>query len=201
MAGQFRAAGHEIVSAAEQADLAVVNTCIVTSRAAADSRALIRRVAAHGAGNILATGCWATMRKAEALSMPGVLGTIPNASKDALVSSVLATVNGTAVVSPIARKPIPGARHRTRAFIKAQDGCDNHCSFCVTTLARGRSRSRAWRDVVTDVRGALAGRREGDRAYRRPPGLVGSGSWAPSAGPGARHPSRNRNAEAKVVFA
>ncbi len=26
---------------------------------------------------------------------------------------------------------------RTRAFIKVQDGCNNRCAFCVTTVARG----------------------------------------------------------------
>ncbi|MDR0423733.1 MAG: tRNA (N(6)-L-threonylcarbamoyladenosine(37)-C(2))-methylthiotransferase MtaB [Rickettsiales bacterium] len=28
---------------------------------------------------------------------------------------------------------------RTRAFVKIQDGCDNHCTFCATRLARGKS--------------------------------------------------------------
>ena len=67
MAGEFRAAGHEIVGLAAEAQLAVVNTCTVTGHAAADSRAMIRRIAAHGAGGIIVTGCWATMRHAEAI--------------------------------------------------------------------------------------------------------------------------------------
>ena len=44
MAGQFRTAGHEIVAGAEDADLAVVNTCAVTAAAASDSRGKIRRL-------------------------------------------------------------------------------------------------------------------------------------------------------------
>ncbi len=31
--------------------------------------------------------------------------------------------------------------HRTRAFLKVQDGCDYKCSFCTIPLARGKSRS------------------------------------------------------------
>ena len=30
----------------------------------------------------------------------------------------------------------------TRALLRIQDGCDEHCTFCATTLARGASRSR-----------------------------------------------------------
>ena len=47
MALQFRAAGHEITASAEGADLAVINTCAVTTDAAADSRRLIQIGRAH----------------------------------------------------------------------------------------------------------------------------------------------------------
>jgi threonylcarbamoyladenosine tRNA methylthiotransferase MtaB len=50
---------------------------------------------------------------------------------------------------------VPGRRLRTRAFIKVQDGCDNRCTFCVTSLARGAGRSRPLEDVLGDIRGAL----------------------------------------------
>jgi threonylcarbamoyladenosine tRNA methylthiotransferase MtaB len=30
----------------------------------------------------------------------------------------------------------------TRALLRVQDGCDEHCTFCATTLARGSNRSR-----------------------------------------------------------
>jgi threonylcarbamoyladenosine tRNA methylthiotransferase MtaB len=46
---------------------------------------------------------------------------------------------------------------RTRAFIKVQDGCDNHCTFCITTIARGVGRSRPVADVILDIQSALSG--------------------------------------------
>jgi threonylcarbamoyladenosine tRNA methylthiotransferase MtaB len=46
---------------------------------------------------------------------------------------------------------------RTRAFIKVQDGCDNRCTFCITTVARGKSRSRPIPSIVSDVQSALDG--------------------------------------------
>jgi threonylcarbamoyladenosine tRNA methylthiotransferase MtaB len=48
-------------------------------------------------------------------------------------------------------------RQRTRAFIKVQDGCNNACSFCVTTIARGASCSRPLADVISDIQSALKG--------------------------------------------
>jgi len=38
-----------------------------------------------------------------------------------------------------------------------QDGCDNHCTFCVTTVARGAGRSRSLEAVAADVRAAQSG--------------------------------------------
>jgi threonylcarbamoyladenosine tRNA methylthiotransferase MtaB len=38
-----------------------------------------------------------------------------------------------------------------------QDGCDNHCTFCVTTIARGEGRSRPVADIVLDIQSALKG--------------------------------------------
>jgi threonylcarbamoyladenosine tRNA methylthiotransferase MtaB len=44
-----------------------------------------------------------------------------------------------------------GVRLRTRAFIKVQDGCNNKCTFCIVTIARGESRSRTIDALVHEV--------------------------------------------------
>lgn len=157
MARQFRAAGHEIVASAEEADMAVVNTCTVTSRAAADSRSTIRRIARGGVGEIMATGCWATLQPEDAMALPNVLRVVNNSRKENLVSDILNLPPESFDLEPIAREPLPGLRQRTRAFIKVQDGCDNHCTFCITTVARGEGRSRPLADVISDIQSALDG--------------------------------------------
>lgn len=158
MARQFRAQGHTLVAGAGQADLVVVNTCGVTTKAAADSRQKIRQAARAGAGEVVPTGCWSSLVPAEALALPGVQRVIPNERKDFLVPDLLGLpVQELFDEEPISRERLPGLRQRTRAFIKAQDGCDNHCTFCVTTLARGAARSRPIADVLADIRSALEG--------------------------------------------
>ena len=157
LARQFRTAGHEIVATATQADLAVVNTCSVTAQAASDSRAAIRRARRLGAGGVIATGCWATLEPEKAAELPGVQRVVPNLEKDGLAAGLLGVPQEFFELEPLARSPLPGLHARTRAFIKVQDGCDNACTFCITTVARGDNRSRAVESVLADVQAALAG--------------------------------------------
>jgi threonylcarbamoyladenosine tRNA methylthiotransferase MtaB len=157
MARGFRAVGHEIVTSAEMADMAVVNTCAVTNEAAADSRAKIRQMARAGVNEIVATGCWATLQPQQALELPNVTKVVLNDRKDQLVADVLNLPKESFDLEPIAREPLPGLHRRTRAFIKVQDGCDNRCTFCVTTIARGEGRSRPVADIIRDIQWALAG--------------------------------------------
>jgi len=158
-ARQFRQAGHTLVASPQQADLAVVNTCAVTAAAVSDSRQKIRQLERLGVGQIAVTGCWATLNPNEAAALAGVRWVIPNLEKDHLPSSLLDIPLIAVNSSPTPRQPMPGKRMRTRAFIKVQDGCDNHCTFCVTTLARGTSRSRPIPDALADIT-AAAGAQE-----------------------------------------
>jgi threonylcarbamoyladenosine tRNA methylthiotransferase MtaB len=48
-----------------------------------------------------------------------------------------------------------GTVGKHRALLKIQDGCDEHCTFCATTLARGSNRSRPVEELVEEAR-ALA---------------------------------------------
>jgi threonylcarbamoyladenosine tRNA methylthiotransferase MtaB len=157
LARQFRAAGHEIVPTAAEADLAVINTCTVTAEAASDSRAAIRRAKRLGAGDVVVTGCWATLEPGKAAALPGVTRIVPNLQKESLAADLLGLPQEFFDLEPIARQPLPGLHQRTRAFIKVQDGCDNACTFCITTLARGTSRSRPLDEIVTDINFAQDG--------------------------------------------
>lgn len=170
MARQFRAEGHTIVSAADEADAVVINTCSVTTQAASDSRQKIRQASRAGAKEIFVTGCWSTLQPQSAAELPNVVSVIPNERKDTFVQDLLtanpALKSATPTTQPntfafdeepISRVPLPGLRQRTRAFIKVQDGCDNICTFCITTIARGKGHSRPVADVIADIQAARKG--------------------------------------------
>jgi threonylcarbamoyladenosine tRNA methylthiotransferase MtaB len=165
-ARQFRAAGHSLTADPGEADLVVINTCAVTKAAAADSRKKIRHAARAGAKEIEVTGCWSTLNPEVAARLPSVRQVIPNADKDHLVPLTLGLPEENFDLEPVERLPIPGTRLRTRAFIKVQDGCDNRCTFCVTTIARGRGRSRPIREILGDVNAALHAGESGSDGIR-----------------------------------
>ena len=153
MAAQLRAAGCELVPSAEDCEQVVLNTCTVTHRAARDSRARVRQLhRANPSARIAVTGCWSTLEAQAAAALPGVQLVVPNAEKDQL-AALLCQDQG----RPRARLPIPGSRRRARAFLQIQDGCDQACAYCLTTQARGPSRSTPLRTIVAELRAAEAG--------------------------------------------
>jgi len=159
LARQFASAGHTIAASADEADLCVVNTCAVTNEAGRSSRNIIRRLnRANTTARIVATGCYAELAPQAVAALPGVSGVVSNLDKDRLVPIVLGEDAPAQAydLEPLERERLPGALGRTRAFVKAQDGCDNRCTFCVTTIARGPGRSRPLAAVVREVQ-ALAG--------------------------------------------
>ena len=142
------AEGGTIVSAPEDADVAVFNSCAVTSDAVADVRQQVRRAArANPALRSVVMGC-ASALPAEAPVLRGLptVGTLVAGADLAGVASALG---------------IPAHRTTTvrqsgaRALLRIQDGCDEHCTFCATTLARGAHRSRPATELVEEAR-ALA---------------------------------------------
>ena len=61
------------------------------------------------------------------------------------------------VAEKVAEKDDVGERRaRTRSFIKVQDGCNNRCTFCIVTVARGESRSRPIASIVEEVQQLVA---------------------------------------------
>lgn len=162
MGRQFVAGGHEIVGDAATADTIVLNTCAVTAEAARDARHLTRRFnRANPAAGIVLTGCYATLAPETAAALPGVVRVVDNGDKERLpllLDPALPADRPAFDREPIAREAQPGSFGRTRGFVKVQDGCDNRCTFCVTTIARGAGRSRPLADVVAEVqRFAAAG--------------------------------------------
>ncbi|GAB4157292.1 MAG: tRNA (N(6)-L-threonylcarbamoyladenosine(37)-C(2))-methylthiotransferase MtaB [Candidatus Promineifilaceae bacterium] len=155
MARQLLAAGHEIVTEAAAADKVIVNTCAVTAEAAGDARNLTRRFHRQNeAAEIVLTGCYATVAPQELARVKGAGRIVANPEKDRLVQMLLPDAPGEQRVfeqEPALREFLAGSVGATRAFIKVQDGCDNHCTFCITTVARGAGQSRHLGNVVAEV--------------------------------------------------
>jgi threonylcarbamoyladenosine tRNA methylthiotransferase MtaB len=149
-------AGHAIVSSPADAELAVFNSCAVTREAESDLRSAVRRAArARPALRSVIMGCATGLAEHRADGSLGALPTVealvPGADMHALAAA-LGLPNGSADARAVAQTSV-------RALLRVQDGCDEHCTFCATTLARGASRSRPADDLVDEAR-RLAERHE-----------------------------------------
>lgn len=154
MARQLLAGGHDVVDDPAEADHYIVNTCAVTTDAGKASRKLIRELhRANADAQTTVTGCYAQIAPDDIAVLPGVQRVIDNTGKDQIVSEITGVAVQPFDDEPIARdQTLPGAAGRTRAFVKVQDGCDNACTFCITTVARGAGRSRPLAEVVDEIR-------------------------------------------------
>lgn len=152
MARQFQQQGLEIVEDPGQADHIIVNTCAVTHSAVRSGKRLLRDLHSSGPNaEITVTGCQAQLMPEDIRAIPGVKRIISNDQKDKLVETITGKPTETFDLEPFERSEITGIG-RTRAFIKVQDGCDNACTFCVTTVARGEGRSRSTKDIISEIR-------------------------------------------------
>jgi threonylcarbamoyladenosine tRNA methylthiotransferase MtaB len=180
----LRARGVELVHG--DADLVVVNTCTVTSMADRKSRQIVRRARRENPGaRVFVTGCSVAIDPDSLASADPAARLLDNDAKGTLLGEVAGllglpdgaqpTLSGVESAEPAAAEPGPAwaessgeesgdgpaVADRTRAFVKIQDGCSFHCTYCIIPRARGAERSVAADAVLADVRAALAaGRRE-----------------------------------------
>ncbi|MFI3299377.1 MAG: MiaB/RimO family radical SAM methylthiotransferase [Rikenellaceae bacterium] len=110
----------------EIANKVVVNSCAVTAQSEKKTRELIRRVVRENPNaEVVVTGCYAKLREPEILNIKGV--TAVQTTK-----AITAWSYG----------------ERTRSFLKVQDGCNYHCTYCTVWRARGISRNAPIAEVV-----------------------------------------------------
>ena len=160
--------GYRVAGDDEPADLAVVNTCTVTSEGDAKGRKLIRQIARRNPGvRTIVMGCYATREPEAIVELPNVTAVV----EDKRELPDLFAREGVLHTPP--RSPaelMPGGfdgrglshfESRQRAYVKVQDGCILRCSYCIIPSVRPGLRSRSPVDIEEEVRRLIdAGHRE-----------------------------------------
>ncbi len=158
----FEDLGCQIVDWKEDADIYVVNTCAVTSKAAYQSRQALNRIKRKRPhAKIIATGCHVQTDPGAILRSVGSGICLAGNEKKHLIAPMSLKHKGcTGVfvsdimeeeeILPLTVKRPP--KGRTRAFLKIQDGCNAFCSYCIVPYARGKSRSLSPHLIFEEVK-------------------------------------------------
>ena len=156
IARDFISAGYSKVEFSDHnADIYIINTCSVTENADNKARKLVRKIKNKSPDSYIAIiGCYAQLKPEEISKIPGVdlvLGAEDKFSLPDYINKYYESKQKIFSKSNIKKlnKFIPSysLEERTRSFLKVQDGCNYHCSFCTIPLARGSSRSARISDI------------------------------------------------------
>ena len=146
----FERHGYRIVPNGSPADVYLVNTCTVTGTGDKKSLQLIRRCRRRNPqADVVITGCLA-QRMGEQLRETGarlILGTQYRGRVVELLEQAIAENIQMVAVEGIENAPyellsIRSHEGHARAVMKIQEGCDNHCTYCIIPSVRGGIRSR-----------------------------------------------------------
>lgn len=177
IASELLEGGWRITDRVEDADICIINTCAVTSRAAMQSRQQIRSIIrANPNAKTIVTGCHAQTEPYEIRKIENVDVVIGHQDKFTIAKNILNPVeseiftsqseifisqdivknsqqspnNSLQVCSADSFKSFKSAvaGSKTRAYLKIQDGCDAFCTYCIVPYSRGRSRSMPSNQVI-----------------------------------------------------
>lgn len=153
IASFYESRGFVAASSEEEADVIVINTCVVRERAAEKVFGLIRNLAPLKEKNprltFVITGCLigAASREPSGKMMKALRARLPEVQFLPL--------------EEVGFEYRPKRAAGKVAFIPISNGCNNYCTYCIVPFSRGKERSRAFSDIVDEVREAVSsGRNE-----------------------------------------
>ena len=151
----------------------VINTCTVTSKADQKARRVVRKALRDYPDScVLVTGCYAQLNRADLYKLEtgrgGRLFVLKGIEKTSILElprylcekkDIQGALNifrergmsDNGLTGTFQFNPERFSDH-TRSFLKIQDGCDKHCTYCRICLARGSSVSLAAQEALTRLR-------------------------------------------------
>jgi len=158
---KFTDNGYSKVGFDETSDIVVVNTCSVTQLADKKCRQIINKAARTSPDAIIAIiGCYSQLKPEEIAQIDGVdliLGTKDKFKIIDFIEEIKTKKDKNPLVSSCEIERVDSFNSsyslldRTRSFLKIQDGCDYHCSYCTIPLARGNSRNNSIEQSVEEA--------------------------------------------------
>jgi tRNA-2-methylthio-N6-dimethylallyladenosine synthase len=163
----LHAAGFEVASSAENADVVIVNTCCVREKAEQKFYSLMGRLRRlKSRSTVLGVmGCVAQLEKEKILAKlpfidfslgPSNVHRVEEAIKTARTKKTkFLDFSDNGCEASLHVKP--GSSGRLRAYVTIMKGCNNFCSYCIVPYVRGREKSRESSEIVEEVQELVTG--------------------------------------------
>lgn len=163
MENLFLRSGHQLVSFDGEADVYIINTCVVTNTGQRKSRQTIHRaIRKNPNALIVVTGCYPQTAAEEVKAIAGVDMIIGNQDRAQIVQLVeerlahrqtdtLDAVHKLTASTAFEEMAAGDITDKTRAFLKIQEGCNQFCTYCIIPFARGPLRSRSLESIRTET--------------------------------------------------
>ena len=164
----FRSHGYTVVGFNCEADIFVINTCVVTNTGQRKSRQMINRaVRRNPTAFVVVTGCYPQTAAEEVKTIPGVDLIIGNQDRADIVRLVeeaaafqsvdtIDSVRKLSANTEFEELSAGDVSDKTRAFLKIQEGCNQFCTYCIIPFARGPLRSRSLTSIREEVKKLVA---------------------------------------------
>ncbi|WP_299979831.1 tRNA (N(6)-L-threonylcarbamoyladenosine(37)-C(2))-methylthiotransferase MtaB [Desulfobacula sp.] len=147
----------------QEADVFIVNTCAVTSKASMQSRQAIRKIIRENPNaKVIVTGCHAQTDPEEIKKIEQVDQVVCHKDKNKIANHITSICENN---SPLIFKKIDHSKantflgfdhavkgEMTRAYLKIQDGCNAFCTYCIVPHARGSSVSMPEKEVFQHLK-------------------------------------------------
>ena len=150
----------------QSADVFIINTCAVTSKASMQSRQAIRKIIRQNPdAKVIVTGCHAQtdpdqIKKIDHIDHADQI--VCHKDKFLIADHIASVCENKSL--PIFKKPDHSKTNKfqsfdstvkgnmTRAYLKIQDGCNAFCTYCIVPHARGSSVSMPQKEVFKQLR-------------------------------------------------
>jgi len=143
--------GFKHVEHGERADVCIINTCCVTAESVRKSRQAIRKMKKSEPNALIAVcGCSIKLDSNDVQSI-GIDLTGGTDDREEFAKRIIKTVGATTLDRP-RNQATSLPTSRTRALLKIQDGCDNHCTYCIIPHVRGKSQSMPLDEMAEKAR-------------------------------------------------
>ncbi len=164
MESLFRSHGYAVVDFSSEADIYVINTCVVTNTGQRKSRQMINRaIRKNPSAFVVVAGCYPQTAAEEVKAISGIDLIIGNQDRSNIVELVEAAAETQSVDTVDSVRKLSANTEfeelstgdiidKTRAFLKIQEGCNQFCTYCIIPFARGPLRSRSLESIKEETR-------------------------------------------------